>query len=155
MTAGYPAGRDRAGVIVVIDGRLALIERVRTPGSAPYWVVPGGGVEPGEAPADTAIREAREELGLEVRLRSDVATFTVRTDDHLEHYFVVDVVGGTFGTGVGPEWDPDRGRGTYTPVLFTPEELAGRELVPAAVAAPLVQAFRTGDWSPQEIDLRT
>ena len=90
MSDAYPLGRDRAGVIVLIDGRLALIERVRTPGSSPYWVVPGGGVEPGESPADTAVREAREELGLEVRLRSDAATFVLRTDDHLEHYFLVE-----------------------------------------------------------------
>jgi 8-oxo-dGTP pyrophosphatase MutT (NUDIX family) len=62
VSTPYPLGRDRAGVIVVIDGRLALIERVRTPESAPYWVVPGGGIEPGESPAETAIREAREEL---------------------------------------------------------------------------------------------
>ena len=150
----YPLGRDRAGVIVLIDGRLALIERVRTPGTPPYWVVPGGGVEAGEAPADTAIREAREELGLEVRLRSDAATFVVRTDDHVEHYFLVDVVGGTFGSGVGPEWDPDRGRGTYTPVLLRVDELVGRDIALPALAGAIVDALRTDDWSPREIDRR-
>lgn len=128
---------------------------MRSPGSAPYWVVPGGGVEEGESPAETAVREAREELGLEVRLRSDDATFVVRTDDHLEHYFLVDVVSGTFGSGTGPEWDPDRGRGTYTPVLLSAEEAAGRDLAPAPVAGAIVEALRTGDWTPREIDLQT
>lgn len=147
----YPLGRDRAGVIVVIGGRLALIERVRTPDSPPYWVVPGGGVEPGESPAETARREAREELGLEVRLRADEATFVVRTDDHVEHYFLVDVVGGTFGSGTGPEWDPDRGRGTYTPVLVPLEDAVHRDMAPFPVVEPLLRALATGDWTPREV----
>lgn len=148
---GYPPGRDRAGIIVLVDGRLALIERVRTPDSAPYWVVPGGGVEPGEAPAETAVREAWEELGLDVRLRSEEATVVARTDDHVEHYFLADVVGGTFGTGTGPEWDPGRGRGTYTPVLLSLEEAAHRVLAPFPVVEPILRAMATGDWTPREV----
>jgi 8-oxo-dGTP diphosphatase len=31
------------------------------------WAVPGGHLEPGESPEDAAIREMREELGVEVR----------------------------------------------------------------------------------------
>jgi len=33
------------------------------------WAVLGGAVELGESPAETAIREAREEIGAEVRLK--------------------------------------------------------------------------------------
>jgi 8-oxo-dGTP pyrophosphatase MutT (NUDIX family) len=32
------------------------------------WVLPGGSIEPGESPADTAVREIWEETGLRVRL---------------------------------------------------------------------------------------
>ena len=32
------------------------------------WHVPGGAVDPGESPAEAAVREAREETGAEVRL---------------------------------------------------------------------------------------
>lgn len=37
-------------------------------GSMHGWTLPGGGVEPGEHPADGAVREVMEETGFEVRL---------------------------------------------------------------------------------------
>ena len=46
-------------------GRVLL---VRHAGHDDGWAVLGGAVEPGESPAETAIREAREEIGAEVRL---------------------------------------------------------------------------------------
>ncbi|WP_247002263.1 NUDIX hydrolase [Halosolutus gelatinilyticus] len=42
------------------DGRIALVENRWSDG----WILPGGGVEPGEEPIDTARREVREETGL-------------------------------------------------------------------------------------------
>ncbi len=44
------------------DGSVLLIDHV----NAGLWLPPGGHVEPGEDPAETARREAYEELGLEV-----------------------------------------------------------------------------------------
>jgi ADP-ribose pyrophosphatase YjhB (NUDIX family) len=46
-------------------GRLLL---VRHAGHGDEWDVPGGAVEVGESPAATAVREAREEIGVDVRL---------------------------------------------------------------------------------------
>jgi 8-oxo-dGTP pyrophosphatase MutT (NUDIX family) len=37
-------------------------------GAADGWSTVGGAVDPGESPAEAAIREAREEIGVEVRL---------------------------------------------------------------------------------------
>ncbi len=42
---------------------------VRHAGHHDGWAVLGGAVEIGETPADTAIRETREEIGAEIRLR--------------------------------------------------------------------------------------
>ena len=54
-------------VITIADGRIILVRRAIEPGYG-LWVFPGGYVDRGEEITVAAIREAREEAGLEVRL---------------------------------------------------------------------------------------
>lgn len=49
------------------DGRIVLVRRAIEPGYG-LWVFPGGYVDKGEVVTEAAIREAREEAGLAVRL---------------------------------------------------------------------------------------
>jgi 8-oxo-dGTP diphosphatase len=70
-------------------GRLLLIRRGREPGLG-LWSLPGGRVEHGETPAEAAVREVREETGLEVEPgpligsvdRPGPAGTTYRIDDY-------------------------------------------------------------------------
>lgn len=55
------------GVMVVEDGGLLLVKRAKIPEKG-KWSLPAGYVDVGEDPADTAIREAREETNLEVTI---------------------------------------------------------------------------------------
>jgi 8-oxo-dGTP diphosphatase len=56
-----------AGCTIVRDGQVLLAQRAHEP-LLGDWESPGGFVELGEHPGDAAVREVREELGLEVRL---------------------------------------------------------------------------------------
>jgi ADP-ribose pyrophosphatase YjhB (NUDIX family) len=54
-------------IISAGDGRLVLVRRAIEPGYG-LWVFPGGYVDRGEHIIEAAVREAREESGLDVRI---------------------------------------------------------------------------------------
>ncbi len=58
------------GAVIVQDGRLVLVRRGVEPGKG-KWSIPGGGVELGETVGDAAVREAKEECGLDIELFED------------------------------------------------------------------------------------
>ncbi|MCA1668473.1 MAG: NUDIX hydrolase [Thermomicrobia bacterium] len=84
MAAGF-ALRDA-------DGRLLLIHQAY---GNHLWDFVGGGAEAGEAPAETAIREAKEELGLTVVPRGLIGVYFNRPRCLLVFIFAGIVTGGT------------------------------------------------------------
>lgn len=63
-----------AGAVIVANGRLLLCRRAKEP-FAGWWEVPGGFVERSEHPADAAVREVREELGIDITLTGLVGIY--------------------------------------------------------------------------------
>lgn len=59
--------RVAAYCVIVDDEERVLLSRW-IEGRVPAWSMPGGGLEPGEDPADAALREVWEETGYKVRL---------------------------------------------------------------------------------------
>jgi 8-oxo-dGTP pyrophosphatase MutT (NUDIX family) len=82
-------------------GRLLL---ARHAGHADGWGTVGGAVDPGESPAEAAVREAREEIGVDVRL------------------------GRLLGVLGGPDYEvtyPNGDRVAYVPAVYQAEIVAG------------------------------
>ena len=59
------------------DGRILLVRRADNG----RWDLPGGFVEPNETPPEAAVREAREEAGVEVSVAELVGVYSVGPDD--------------------------------------------------------------------------
>lgn len=143
--------RTRAGIVLIEDNKVALIERHRA--GLDYFVFPGGGVDEGETPEQAAVREAMEELGIEVVVRQKVAEIHFDTSDQV--YFLVERVSGEFGTGIGEEFtdsDPnDPSEGIYIPIWMPIEELLQHEnIYPVALANQVVQSKAIG-WGKEAI----
>ncbi|MEO6653488.1 MAG: NUDIX hydrolase [Ilumatobacteraceae bacterium] len=84
--------RPAAGAVLVGDGAVLMLYRHRFITNTWGWEIPAGGVDPGEAPADAAIREAREESGWEPHTVSPLCSFHPANGilDQVFHIFVSD-----------------------------------------------------------------
>lgn len=138
--------RVRAGIVLIKDNKVALIERHRA--GLDYFVFPGGGVDEGETPEQAAIRETMEELGIEVSIKQKVAEITLGPKSR-QIYFLVEHVSGEFGTGTGEEFtdsdpnDPDEG--IYVPIWMPIDELPRRaNIYPSELSRLVVKSVRDG-----------
>lgn len=73
--------RVAAYAVIVRDGRILLSRLAPRLTSKELWTLPGGGVEHGEDPRDTVVREMREETGLEVEIGSSCQVFAFHQHD--------------------------------------------------------------------------
>ena len=90
--------RDRVAVLIVDHGRLLLMHRHKA--GLEYYSVPGGRIEPGETPEQTAVREIQEETSM--TLLAARLLGTLHNQGRTEHYFLAQSVKGQPELG-GPE----------------------------------------------------
>jgi 8-oxo-dGTP pyrophosphatase MutT (NUDIX family) len=140
----------RSRAIILRNDHIALIKRQRS-GSV-YYVIPGGGMEPGETPEQTAIRESREELGLSIAIERLLARVVFHGRE--QYYFLSRVTGGHFGTGRGPEmtgrYPPERG--TYTPVWVPLKDVGQINLFPPSIAELIYRSVEHG-WPEKTVEI--
>lgn len=138
--------RIRAGIVLIKENNVALIERYRA--GRHYFIFPGGGVEEGETAEQAAVREAMEELGIAVVIKQQVADVQVGQQSR-QIYFLVEDVAGEFGSGTGEEFSEsnrdDPLKGIYIPTWMSINELPEHgNVYPADVAGLVVRSIEHG-----------
>lgn len=140
----------RVGAIIFNNDLVALIERFM--GGNHYFVFPGGSVKKKETFEEAVIREVLEETGLNVVVDRMIAK--VHYQDNEQYYYLVDIIGGDFGTGTGKEMigkaPPEKGR--YNPVWKKIAELPNLNGWPRTLFE-LVTRFLDEGIPDQVIDL--
>ncbi len=81
------------GAIFTWDGGILLIQRAIEP-SRGKWVFPGGYVDRGESLEHAAVREVKEECGLDVRLTRVLGTYSSPGNPVILIPFIGEVTGG-------------------------------------------------------------
>ncbi|MBC7260814.1 MAG: NUDIX hydrolase, partial [Chloroflexi bacterium] len=82
------------GAVVVKQGQVLLVRRANAPNQG-QWSIPGGTVELGETLAQAAVREVREECGVEIEPGDVLSTFDLIQRDEKGriryHYVLIDL----------------------------------------------------------------
>jgi 8-oxo-dGTP pyrophosphatase MutT (NUDIX family) len=139
---------------VVFDDhdRVLLVEH----GDTGRWVAPGGSIEPGEVPADAAVRELWEETGLEATARRILGVFggrdfVVRYGNGDEVSYVMTVFEcAVTGGRLRPDGEEVLATG-YFSVEDLPTGLApwARVVLPSVMADRATASFQAPQWTPQ------
>jgi 8-oxo-dGTP pyrophosphatase MutT (NUDIX family) len=136
-TATRPVVKRTARAILLDGDALVLIKRTK-PGLAPYWVTPGGGVDPSDASVVAALhRELDEELGATVGTVVPAFLDTVEhiTEDgahgvKVQHFFACRLLTMDLDRRHGPEVEQPTGSYEVVRVPFTRVGLASVEITP-------------------------
>jgi 8-oxo-dGTP diphosphatase len=89
MSPPPPAPVPAVGVVCLRGDEVLLIRR-GTPPRLGEWSLPGGRIEPGERAVDAALRELREETGVEARITGLLDVVDGIFPDAGRHYVLID-----------------------------------------------------------------
>lgn len=135
--------RESSRAIIIENNKLLCIFRRKIDdmgNKQEYYVIPGGGIEKDETPRETAIRELKEELNIDISLIGYLGV--VEKEKTIEHYYVAERVNGEAHLG-GEELERMSKSNYYEPMYMDISKLAnlnfqGNDLVKRALAGDFV-----------------
>jgi len=128
LKSSRKSARSRAAVIIFDDHKILLIYRFKN--GREYYVLPGGGIEKNETSEEAALREIKEETGLDVTLAQKLWEF--KNYGYLEHYFLASNFSGKLKFG-GPELKKMSEENVYRLVWISFSKLNQINLLPVEI----------------------
>jgi ADP-ribose pyrophosphatase YjhB (NUDIX family) len=134
---GYATPKvDVRGAIFDENTRILLVREIADAGR---WTLPGGWADVNQSPAESVIREVREEAGLEVRVRKLAAVYDRARHPHqpphpfhvFKLFFICDLIGGI----------PEPGTETSEVAFFAENEIPGDLSLGRVVPHQIVRMF--------------
>ena len=121
----------RVGVVLIRDERLLLVRQ----NHRPFWVLPGGTLEPNETVSECAVREMKEETNLDVALEGllYVADFLHPDRQTIDIFFKARYVSGDFQLTTDENLNESG--------WFTHSDIAKLDILPGPVSEAILR-----DW---------
>ena len=82
-----------AGIIPTLGGKAIIVQRAHNPGKG-LWTFPGGFVNRGEVVSEAAVREAKEEAGVDVKYGPLLGVYSLPGNPTILIVYTGDVVSG-------------------------------------------------------------
>ncbi|KIF02049.1 NUDIX hydrolase [Streptomyces sp. RSD-27] len=140
--------KERVRAVLVTADETMLVIRRTKPDIPPYWVLPGGGVEPSDESREAALhREIHEEIAG----TADIVRLlhAMESDEERQLFYLARITAWSFDDRTGPEFSA-AGRGAYAleEIPLTVEGLDGIDLKPEEIAHVLRGAISAGTLAP-------
>lgn len=127
-----------AGIIPMKDGFVFMHRKnvKKNKDYKEYYTFPGGGLEEGETLEECAIREVKEEFGINVKVIRKL--YELENDDlnMKEYFYLCEYIDGEFGTGEGEEFSNNpkyKDSGEYIPEIVKREDVENLMLLPLEI----------------------
>ena len=93
--------------VIILDNQNRMLMVKQHHEHKDIWMVPGGGIEEGESSEDAAVREVKEETGLDVEIGKLIwhVEEVSERGQRFVNFFMGRVKGGDLALGVDPEFD--------------------------------------------------
>lgn len=135
----------RAVAVVIKDEQILLMHRFNR--GQEYYVFPGGGVEEGETVEQAVLREAQEEMSIEIKINRLLYHHHIIGDlnDSDQYFYLCDYISGEPQLSAGNELDEHRkGENLYHPLWYPVKELPETLLYPLEIRDWLLADLKNG-----------